>query len=90
MIEYLLFGTNILLIGSFGWYIHQTNKEKAKLINALIAKKPEDMVHMTLADQTTIKPEVGSDIKDSDLVPMEQLSDEEFDNHIAKQLNEVQ
>lgn len=38
------------------------------------------MVNMTLADQTEIvKPEVN---RPSDVVPMDQLSDEEFDQHI--------
>ena len=85
MIDILLFGMNVALLATFGWYVHESNKEKAKLVNALLSKSPQDMVNMTLADQTEIKPQVGPD-KDPDLIPMDQLTDEEFDNHIAQEL----
>lgn len=73
---------------AFGWYVRESNREKSKLINGILAKSSQDMVNMTLADQTEIKPEVNK--LDPDLVSMDQLDDEGFDQHIQRTLgNEV-
>lgn len=85
MIEILLTIIILGLIGAFAFYVHESNKEKAKLVNALIAKEPQDLINMTLADQTTIKPEVSQ----PDIMPFDQLGDEEFDQHIQDELKEA-
>lgn len=73
------------LIIAFVFYVSETNKEKAKLVNALIAKTPEQARDLNLADKVTpIKPITQAP---SDIVPIDSLSDEEFDKHIAEQLN---
>lgn len=74
----------IAILVLFGWYIRESNKDKTKLLNGILAKSPQDMVNMTLADNTIIEPEVNK--PDPDLMNMETLSDEEFDAHIQKTL----
>ena len=64
-------------------YVFLTNKEKQKLVNALIAKDAQDMTHLTLADNTKIQPEVNGT---PDLIPTDQLTDEQFDEQIQEQL----
>ena len=84
MIEVLFTIIILVLLAGFAWYIRESNKEKAKLVNALIAKDATEMTNLTLADQTTIKPEVN---REPDLVPMDQVDDEKFDEHIQEVLN---
>lgn len=86
MIEALLTVIILALIGAFSFYVHESNKEKAKLVNALIAKDAQELTNLTLADQTTIKPQV----KQPDLVPFEDMGEAEFDKHIEDQLAEEQ
>ena len=57
--------------------------ERAKLLNALLSKKPEDMVNMTLADQTKIEvPKVDNNPTD-DLIDINEASDEEFNRYVG-------
>ena len=82
MIEALLTSIILVLIGAFIVYVHETNKEKAKLVNALISRNAQELTNLTFADQTTIKP-----IKPTveDLIPTDQLTDEQFDEMIDQQ-----
>ncbi len=89
MLNYLLFAIIVVLLGGFGWYVREQEQVKTKLINAILAKDSQEYVSRTLADNTTIKPEINGDQK-SDLIPMDRLTEEEFDNHIAAQAEEVQ
>lgn len=74
----------IALLGSFVLYVKESNAEKAKLINALVAKSPEQFRDLNLADKVApIKPETQ---KQPDLVSIDQMSEEEFDKHIKQQL----
>jgi hypothetical protein len=83
MIE-LVFGLIIIaLLAAFVLYVKESNAEKAKLINALVAKSPEQFRDLNLADKVApLKP----DVKPPDIIPLDQMTDEEFDNHIAQQL----
>ncbi len=72
----------IALLAYIGWQDYNHRKEQAKLLNALLAKKPEDMVNMTLADQTTIKPTPPSEAL-QDVVDTSELSDEEFERFVG-------
>jgi len=65
----------------FVWWENKRQEKENKLINALVAKNPEQMVNLTVADK--IKPE-PEPTPDPDLVPESQLSDEEFDKLIVK------
>ncbi len=84
MIE-IVFGFIILgLLAAFILYVKESNAEKAKLINALIAKSPEQFRDLNLADKVEpLKPEPQ---RPSDLVPVDQMTEEEFDEHIKSQL----
>lgn len=76
----------LALLGGFGWYIREQHKQHTKLINAILAKDSQEYVNRTLAENTTIKPEVNGP-QDPDLIPMDQLSEEGFDNHIQAVLH---
>jgi hypothetical protein len=85
MIESLMFGmVMIALIGAFALYVVESNKEKAKLVNALIAKNAQELRDLNLTDKLVIKPPATAE--GPDLMSVEQLSDEEFDEHIKEQL----
>lgn len=74
--------TFVSLIVAFGIYVIETNKEKAKLINALIAKTPEQARDLNMADKVQpikIKQEPAPS---PDVVPLDSLDDDEFDKHI--------
>jgi hypothetical protein len=85
MIESIVTGVICLvLIGAFVLYVKETNKEKAKLINALIAKTPEQARDLTLADKVApIKPQPQAP---SDLIQESQLSQDEFEDQIKREL----
>ena len=76
--------SNLALIVAFGFYVKEHNQEKARLINAILSKDSQDYVQRTLAENTKIEPEINK--KDPDLVPFEQLNDEQFDKHIQETL----
>lgn len=78
----------IVLLAAFIFYVQEANKEKAKLINALVSKNPEDFRNLILADKvqqiktpTQVAP---------DLVPENQLSQQEWENAIHETLNKQQ
>lgn len=76
MIEIILMALVALsILGYHAYYVHENNKERKKMINALIAKNTDEMASLELADKTKI--EVKKDNKE-DLVPVEDLSDDEF------------
>ncbi len=77
---FLIIGMLICLIV---WILHQNKEEKNKLINALIAKSPEQLRDLTLADKVEpIKPQETK----ADLVGVNELNDDEYDQFIADQL----
>lgn len=85
MIELVSALTNIALLVAFVFFVREEKKERAKLINALIAKTPEQARDLTLADKVTpLKPQ--PDLP-SEFVPIDQLTDEEFDAHIQQELD---
>ncbi len=85
MIAEIMLGlVSIALIVGFILYVKESNKEKAKLINALIAKNPEQLRDLDLADKVVLpKPSVNPT---PELIPEDQLSEEDFDQVIKQQL----
>lgn len=72
-----------MLICLIVWIMHKQQEKENKLINALIAKSPEQMRDLTLADKVEpIKPQQTK----ADLVGVSELSDDEYDQFIAEQL----
>jgi len=72
----------LLETGFVAYLIHEHRMERSKLINALLAKKPEDMVNMTLADQTKIEVPKPVQNEMEDLMDASEMSDEQFDKFI--------
>lgn len=77
--EAILLGVIIVLAGLLGWEKRENRLERSKLTNALLAKNAQEMVNLDLADKTQIKTEVP---KQSDFVPQENLSQEDWEKAI--------
>lgn len=77
------------LLGAFSWYVRESNRDKTKLINGILAKNSQEYVERTLAENTEIKPEIGNNVP-SEFVDMSTLDEEGFDKHIQQTLgNEI-
>jgi hypothetical protein len=72
----------IALCGLIGWQEYQNRKEKQRLINIIISKNNQELRDIEIADQTQIK--VKTEPKPSDLVPEQDLTDQEFDKMIKE------
>ena len=76
MTDILLFTMFMALLGYHTWYVWEKNKEVSKLVNALVAKTPEQFRDLTLADKVEpIKTPVSTE---PDFVPESELTDEKF------------
>ena len=68
-----------LIVGHF-FYVKETNKEKSKLINALISKNAEELRDLELTEKVRpITPEIPEEPM---LVPEAELTDEEFEEKV--------
>jgi negative regulator of sigma E activity len=70
-------GVIIALVGLIGWQEYQNRKERNKLMNALMSKNTQDFKELELAERTNIKIKPDNDIPD--LIPTDQLSDEDWE-----------
>ena len=86
MIEAFLTIVILGLLGYIGYSDNNNRKERTKLTNLIIAKTNQEAVNLTLADQTKIEPAKAEGTM-RDLVEANELSDEEFDTFIQKELN---
>ena len=86
MLEIVLGVVNLGLLVAFILYVRETNKEKAKLVNALIAKTPEQARDLDMVDKVQVKVQPQT-TQAPDLVPLENVSDDEFEEHIQSELN---
>jgi len=67
---------NLILIAGHLLYVKESNKEKSKLVNALVSKSVTEMRDLELTDKVEpIKPEMP---EESPLIPEAELTDEEF------------
>ena len=74
--------TNLGTLGFLAFYVYLENKEKAKTINALIAKNSQEFLNHELSDKTEkIKVEPQLDLR-ADLQELSDLSDEDFDKRV--------
>ena len=65
------------LLGILAWEKHENKKERAKWMNALIAKTPEQYRDLELTDK--VKPiEPPQQQKEPDLIPESDIADERF------------
>lgn len=65
---------------AFGAYVYLSNKEKAKLINALISKQPSDYINATLADHTKIE---TPKVEEQDIA-IEDIPDDKYIDIVTK------
>ena len=79
MIDLILALVIIALLAFIAWERHETRKEQAKLINALVSKNAQEMVNLELSDKTQIKAEIP---KEPDLIPEGDLPQKEWEEAI--------
>ena len=77
--------TILALIGGHCYYVHEKNKEVSKLVNALVAKSPEQFRDLELTEK--VKPIEVPKAEPPDLVPESEVSDEKFAELIEKEMN---
>ena len=82
MTEFVLLFVIVALSGLIGWVDFNNRKERKDLINRLIAKDNQELVNLELADKTKI--EAKPEEEKEDLVPLTNMTNDEFDEHILK------
>lgn len=68
----------LAVIAGHCYYVREANKEKSKLVNALIAKTPEQLRDLDMADKAPLSPVPTP----ADLIPEQELSLEEWEKNI--------
>ena len=77
--------TNIGALAYHSWANYLEQKERAKTINALIAKTSQDFSNFELSDKMgKVKVEHQKDLRE-DLQELSDLTDKEFDSNILKE-----
>ncbi len=74
----------IAVLAYHAYYVRETNKEKSKLINSLIAKNATELRDLELAEK--VKPIEPPVIKEPDLVPEAGMTDEQFDKAMKEEV----
>ena len=75
--------TNIGTLAVFGWYLYLENKEKAKIINALIAKNSQEYLNHEMVDKIQeVKTEPPIEVP-QEYREVSDLTDEEFDDKVV-------
>lgn len=70
------------LIALLAWVDWNNRKERSKLINALVAKTPEQLRDLEFVDKVQ-PPKLSPQAQD--IIPMESLSDEDFSEMVGSQ-----
>ena len=70
-----------VLVGLIAWQEWNNRKERAKLINAIIGKNAQEVASLDLADKT----EISNKPPHVDIMPLENMDEEDFDKVIKKQ-----
>ena len=68
-------------------FVKDASKDKSKLINALVSKSHSELRDLEMTDKLA-NLQVPSQTQPSDLVPMDQLTEAEFEDHIKESLHE--
>lgn len=71
----------LILAGLLGWEKHQNRIERAKMLNMIVGKDTTEIANLEMADKTKID---VSQPKEPDLVPEEQISDEDFQKYVLE------
>jgi hypothetical protein len=85
MSEVVLFLVITALVALLAWDRHETRKERDKLMNIIISRTAQDLANLELAEKVTqIDPNPQFP---PDLVPENELTDEEFQKHIREEVS---
>ena len=84
MIDLILAGVILILCCLIGWLDFNNRKERSKLINALLSKNAAELRDLEFVEKN--QPEQQKSTP-PDIVPLDSLDDQQFDNFIKEQLN---
>jgi len=84
MIEIILSSIILALLSALVYERYENKKERAKLLNALIAKTPEQFRDLELADK--VKPIEAPKKVEPELIPESELDDKKFQELIKKEV----
>jgi len=84
MIELILGLTILALIGVILYEKHENKRERSKLINALLAKTPEQFRDLELADK--VKPIETPKKAEPEFVAESEITDKQFQEMIKKEV----
>lgn len=76
----LVIGALLVLLG---WKDHTQRKERSKLLNALISKDAKEMRDLELVDKVEVEDEPEEE--EPDIVPLEDIDDDEFNEVMEKE-----
>lgn len=82
MTEIVLLFVILAQMGFIYFSQKQFREERAKMINAIISKTPEEFTNLEVIDK--LKPEHQAEPINRDMSPIESLSDEDFDKFVVK------
>lgn len=80
----ILAGVILALLAYHAYFVRETNKEKFKLINSLIAKNATELRDLELTEK--VKPINPPVIKEPDLVPEAELTQDEFEKAVKEEI----
>ena len=80
----ILAGIILAILVYHAYYVREVNKEKSKLINALISKNAVELRDLELTEK--VKPIETAVDKQPDLVPEAEITDDEFDKAIKEEI----
>lgn len=80
----ILAGINLAFLAFHAYYVREVNKEKSKLVNALISKNAVELRDLELTEK--VKPIETAVDKPQDLVPEADITNDEFDKAIKKEI----
>ena len=84
MTELVLAFVVVMLLVYIAWSAYEAKLERKQLINAILAKTPEQLRDLNLADKVVIQ--TAPPNTQPDLVPINEMSEDDFDTHIKEQL----
>jgi len=88
MIEFVTLGILAAIVVAVlvyhAYYVREVNKEKSKLINALISKSAAELRDLELTEK--VKPIEPPIVKEQDLIPEAEATDEEFAKVMEKEV----
>lgn len=73
----------VVLCGLLGWKEYQGRKERKELIQAIVSRNAAELANLQYIDKVKLTPEKTN--TQTDLTPVDQLSEEDFQKYILEQ-----